>query len=389
MSAQKTLAALPVLFSIIIIDLIGFGIVLPILPAYAKHLDASPAVMGSLIATHALFQFIFSPIWGRLSDRVGRRPVILVTIFGTSLALLMLGLAPSLGWLFAARVLSGIFGANISVATAYITDVTEESERTRWMGMVGACFAIGFLLGPAIGGLLAVYGLGTPMFVASAMAAINAVFAIILLKEPERRGESADKQSGFARGLKDPIIRRICLTNFLFSLAVTQLETVFFYFMNDRFDYNVSQVAFVLVGMAVVMGAIQGGGMRALAKHVGEKLLLQTGLILMIAGFFTIPSMFSVGMLVIPLGLCAVGRAIGQAPMTSMISLRTNEDNRGEVMGAYQSAASLARVFGPIGAGIVYGLSQGYPFYVAAGFLAVAFAFALTLPAPPTQQTDN
>lgn len=148
-------AALATLFGVIIIDLIGFGIVMPILPYYAKSFDASPVVLGLLLAVYPALQFAFGPIWGRLSDRIGRRPVILLTIAGTAAALTALGTADSLAWLFAARAFGGIFGANISVATAYITDVTDESERTRWMGLVGASFAVGFVLGPAIGGLLA------------------------------------------------------------------------------------------------------------------------------------------------------------------------------------------------------------------------------------------
>ena len=158
MTELRNRATLPTLFSIIIVDLIGFGIVMPILPFYAERFGASSTQLGGLLAIHAAMQFVFAPIWGRVSDRIGRRPVMLGTVAGTGVSLVVLAYAPSLAWLFVARALSGVFAANISVATAYLTDVTAPEERTRWMGMVGASFGIGFLLGPAIGGLLAGFG---------------------------------------------------------------------------------------------------------------------------------------------------------------------------------------------------------------------------------------
>ncbi|MFQ5416330.1 MAG: MFS transporter, partial [Myxococcota bacterium] len=184
MSPPRHKATLPVLFSVIVIDLIGFGIVLPVLPFYADAFGANALVLGLLLTSHAAMQAIFAPLWGRLADRVGRRPVMLWTIAGTCGSLVILGLAESLAQLFVARVLSGIFAANISVATAYIGDVTEEHERTRWMGMVGACFGVGFLFGPALGGWLARYGYGTPMLCAAGLAAVNLVYAGVVLKEP-------------------------------------------------------------------------------------------------------------------------------------------------------------------------------------------------------------
>ena len=185
MPSERPRGLLPTLFSIVIIDLIGFGIVIPILPFYAKTYDADGLTLGALLTSHAAMQFVFAPIWGRLSDRFGRRPVMLITIAGTSVSLLALGLADSLVGLFAARLMSGVFAANISVATAYVTDVTAENERTKWMGMIGASFAVGFTLGPPIGGLLASYGHSMPMFVAAAMAAVNFGFALWQLREPE------------------------------------------------------------------------------------------------------------------------------------------------------------------------------------------------------------
>jgi MFS family permease len=188
-AAHARPARLAVLFSVIVVDLIGFGIVVPILPFWAELYGANGLWLGVLLGSHAAMQFLFSPAWGRLSDRIGRRPVMLITIAGTAISLLFLGLAQSFAQVFLARLLSGIFGSNISVATAYLTDVTEESDRTRWMGMIGASFAVGFTLGPPIGGLLSRAGHGAPMLVAAGMAALNFLWAVIALREPERRYE--------------------------------------------------------------------------------------------------------------------------------------------------------------------------------------------------------
>ena len=356
---------------------------LPILPFYAAEFGASATVLGLLLATHAAMQLVFSPIWGRLSDRIGRRPVMLFTIAGTSVALLALGLAPSLAWLFVARALSGVFGANISVATAYVADVTDEKDRTRWMGMIGASFGVGFLLGPALGGLLAPYGHDVPMFLASAMAAANCVWALFSLREPERhiRAESDVALPALAPALSAPVVRRLCLQNFFFSFAVTQLESMFAYFMLQRFGYDARQVAFILVGMALLMLLIQGGGIRPLAQRYGERRLLLCGLACMGVAFAAIPSMQAVALLLVPLALSAVGRAIAQPPMMSLVSIHAAEGQRGSVMGAYQASASLARVVGPASAGLLYDLSIGWPFYLASVLLFAAFSLGFGLPA--------
>ena len=372
--------SLTLLFSIVILDLVGFGIVVPVLPFYVVEFGASAFTLGLLVASYAAMQFVCAPLWGRLSDRVGRRPVMLGTIAGTSAALLVVGLAPSLAWLFAARLLGGVFAANISVASAYISDVTDEADRTRWMGLLGACFAVGFVLGPAIGGLLAEYGYGVPMLFAAAMAAVNFVYALFVLEEPERHQRGAD---GITRRavLADPRIRRVCWANLFFSLAVTQLETVFAFLMMVRFDYGAREVAFVLVGMALVMGAIQGGGMRSLAARYGERRLLLCGAGLMAATFVAIPFCHAVPILLVPLVVSAVGRGIAQPSMLSMASSFATPATRGAVMGMFASRASLARALGPAAAGYLFDRSVGAPFWLAAGLLLVALTLCIPLPA--------
>lgn len=362
-------AALPVLFSVVVVDLIGFGIVMPILPFYAQDFGAGGVELGILLASYAAAQFLLAPLWGRLSDRVGRRRVLLSTITGTSLALALLGFASSFTWMLVARIFGGVFAANVSVASAYITDVTAESERTRYMGLLGAAFGVGFVLGPAIGGLLAPYGHNVPMFAAAGLAACNAVYAAFTLGEPEHHRKTMERLGRLAV-LRDPAVRHLCLVNLLFALAVTQLEAMFPFFMAQRFGYDARQVAFILVGMAVVMGGIQGGGMRALAARFREPALVRSGTALLSLGFLAIAFAPSVLVLLVPLTACAVGRGVAQPSLMSLASFSAAEDQRGLVMGSFQSAASLARVFGPVAAGVLYDRWIASPFLLAAALLA-------------------
>jgi predicted MFS family arabinose efflux permease len=310
---------------------------------------------------------------------VGRRPVLLGTIAGTALAMLATGLAPSLAWLFAARLLAGGFAANISVASAYIADVTPPEERTRWMGLLGASFGIGFVLGPAIGGLLAPYGHAVPMFFTAGLAALNWGVAALRLVEPERH--EAPAQSGRRLALlRNPSLRAIVLANLAFSLAVTQLETFFAYLMKDRFGWGASQFAWILVAMALVMGGIQGGGMKALSARYPERRLVVAGVIVLAFGFAGVPLAPTVALLLLPLLLAAVGRAVAQPALLSLASQAARPEQRGAVMGAFQSSASLARVLGPALGGMLYAVALPYPFWLASALLVGVAAAAGALP---------
>ncbi len=372
---------LAILFSVIILDLIGFGIVVPVLPFITAARGADNTTLGLLLASYAAMQFIFAPIWGRLSDRVGRRPVMLATIAGSSVCLLLLGLADSIAGLFVARILGGAFAANISVATAYLSDITDEGERTRWMGMVGASFGVGFLLGPPIGGVLSQFGYAVPMLVASGMAAANFGFAFVKLREPQRHLTQESGPSGRELLRTDRSLRRFFAVNLLFSLSVTQLESMFVPFVADRFDYDALQISMIMFAMAFVMGGIQAGGMRALAKRFGEKQLLLSGVLLMALAFAAVPWIYSIPLLMLPLLVSAIGRAISQPALMSMVSLTASESQRGSVMGSFQSAASLARATGPLVAGVLYDRNAALPFLLASVFTLLALAVGMALPA--------
>lgn len=378
-------ANLRILLSVVIVDLIGFAIVVPILPFYAEQYGAGGFELGCIVAGFSLFQFIFAPLWGRLSDRFGRRPVLLFTIAGNTAAMIFLGLADSLTAIFAARMLAGAFAGNIGVATAYITDVTNEDERPRWMGLIGASFAIGFTLGPVLGGVASTWGYSTPMYLAAGLSALNLISAIARLPEsPRKVSDSPEGALSRLAALRQPGVRLLTATNFVFSFAVTQLETVFALYMLHRFEFNAFEVAMVLFAMAVVMGGIQGGGMKALSKRFGERSLVRSGALFLASGFFLTPLMPSVAWLIGALMLCATGRALLQPSLMTLISFRTSEDSRGSIMSTFQSAAALARVFGPFAAGLIYDRAAGGPFWVAgaASLLVFALATALTRARP-------
>lgn len=359
---------------------------MPVLPFWAREFGASGTTLGLLLTCYAAAQFACAPLWGRLSDRVGRRPVMLATIAGTALALLLLGLASSLPWLFAARLLAGAFAANLGVASAYIADATPPGERTRWMGMLGAAFGVGFVLGPALGGALSPFGYRWPMLAAAALAAGNFVHALAALREPERHEPlAAETRSG---ALRRPLVRRLCAANFVFSVAVTQLETVFAFFMADRFGYDAPHVAVLLIAMAVLMGGIQGGGTKALTARFRERSLVVAGSLMLAVGFVALPSAASVGWLLLPLAVCAVGRAIVQPSLMSLASLAAASAERGATMGAFQASGSLARVVGPVAAGWLYDASHAAPFTLAGSLVLAVALQARALPAEGPAPVD-
>ena len=374
--APKT--GLGVLFSVVIVDLIGFGIVMPILPFYAEAFGADGSWLGLVFAVYAAAQFVCAPLWGRLSDRVGRRRVLLFTIAGTALALAGLGFASSLAAVIGARALAGAFAANVSVASAYIADVTPEQERTRWMGMLGASFGIGFVLGPAIGGLLLPWGSEVPLLFAAGLAALNVGVAAVRLREPTRHALTTPGERMSV--LAQPSVRRLCVANFAFSAAVTQLETLFALFMLHRFGYGAREFAWLLVGMAVLMGGIQGGAMRRLADRFPERSMIIAGSSGLALAFAALPFTASDLVLLAPLALAAASRAIVQPSMLALTSVAAATGARGEVMGAFQSAASIARVVAPLAGGFLYDWWFGAPFLLAAALVLAVVGLARALP---------
>lgn len=371
--------SLLVLFSVVVLDLIGFGIVVPILPFYAKQFGANATAVGLLLASYSAMQFLFSPVWGRLSDRIGRKKVLLLTIAGSALSLGFLGFADSLALLFVGRLLSGAFAANISVASAYATDVTSEENRSKAMGLIGAAFGIGFLLGPALGGVLSRHGYHVPFLAAAGLSALNLVYAFVQLPEPAHHHRVVEEKIQTSLLKDHPSVGRLCVIYFVFTVAVNQLESTFAFFMMQRFAYDAIHVAYILAMMALIMVGIQGGLIRTLSQRYGETFLLIAGSLMLTVSFAAVPWSPTVALLLLPLGIASVGRAISQPALMSLVSKKSPPHRRGAVMGTFQASASLGRVIGPMIAGYLFDVSIPYPFYLAGGLMVVVFALATRL----------
>jgi MFS family permease len=369
-----------VIFFVVFLDLVAFGIVIPILPYYSKTFGANAFELGWLMAIFSITQFLFSPVWGGLSDRIGRRPVLLFTILGGASCMVATALAGSLWVLFLARLLAGIFGANISTAAAYIADVTSPAERAKGMGIIGAGYGLGFIFGPAIGGLLSVHGYHVPILLAAGLGLINFLFAFTVLEESVKPGRKAESPSGKKlsfSGLQTAFAKSATavpiMLFFLSTLAFTQLEVVFGLFVLNRFGFQARDAGWLLAGMGLVSAFFQGGLIGRLAKKHGETSLLPIGFFLFalcLAGSALSPT-------VLLFTICLFGVAVGiglvNPSLSSLVSKGAPDDKRGGVMGIYQSAGSLARIVGPPVAGLMFDrLSIASPILLSSGLMVVA-----------------
>lgn len=365
------------LFSVIVLDLIGFGIVMPILPFYAETYGANATVLGLLLAIYALMQFLCAPLWGRLSDRIGRKPVLLMTIVGGGASLVVLGLAQSLAMIFLGRMLSGICAANVSVASAYVSDVTTDRDRASGMGLIGVAFGVGFFLGPALGGLLSPHGYALPILVAAGLNGLNALYTWWCLPEPSRHRAQVDVAEE-KRVLAHPAVRRLVWINFLFTGGISQLEAVFAFLMMDRFHYDAHQVAYLFVYSALIMMVIQGGVIRRL-KGVADRSMVIVGSLLLAVSLMGFAGAMTLPMILLLMAGSAVGRGLAQPFILSLVSKSCGPGQTGAAMGAAQAAASLARVFAPALAGVLYDWQHAVPFLAAGALILLVVCYALPL----------
>jgi len=383
--AAGSRSPLLIIFLVVFVDLVGFGIVIPILPYYAKTYGASATALGWLMTSYSAMQFFFAPVWGRLSDRHGRRPILVSTILGQAASMMLLGFAPSLAWLFIGRTLAGVCGANISTATAYIADVTSEAQRARGMGLIGAAFGLGFIFGPAIGGVLSRWGYDIPMFAAAGLAFANALFAFFRLPEPplspevraRHRSRRFDREA-LRESLGDTRTRGAILLFGLLTLAGTQMEVVFALFIQARHGYDAQHAGWLLALMGTVMVLVQGGLIGPLSRRFGEVRLVTLGGACMSMALLTMGESRHLGPLIAALVVLALGMGMSSPSLSSLASRGARPERRGATMGIYQSAGSLARVVGPPIAGWTYdALGTQVPFLFAAALALLATLGAL------------
>jgi MFS transporter, DHA1 family, tetracycline resistance protein len=381
---------MPILFLIVLIDLVGFGLVIPLLPFYAVRFGASAPSVTWLLATYSLFQLVAAPFWGRLSDRVGRRPVLMASMTASALAYLWLGAANALWMLFAARAAAGACAGNIAAAQAYIADITRPEERAHGMGMIGAAFGLGFIFGPAVGGFLAgndpvTADLATPAWVAAGLSLMALCGVLFILREshpPERRGVAAPPgRVGLVLGaLRRPVLSRLVQIFFLVILAFAAMESIFALWALQQLDWGPEKVGYVFAYLGLLSALTQGGLTRPLTKRFGEERLLLCGLVLLVIGLVVVPFARALAMLAGAFAALAVGLGLTQPALTSLISRRAGGGEQGEVLGVTQSLGSLARVIGPPLAGYLFAdLGHSSPFLCGAATVAIAFLLALNL----------
>jgi multidrug resistance protein len=399
------LSRLAIIFLTIFIDLIGFGIVLPLLPFYAQDYGATPAIIGLLVAIHPAMQFLFGPIWGRLSDRIGRRPILLLGLVGSGLSYMIFGLATNLTWLFASRIMQGIAGANIPVAQAYIADSTDAENRTRGMGLVGAAFGLGFIAGPAIGGVLVNFGYAIPGFFAAALSLANAGAAYFYL--PESLSAANRKKAGAALGAtglaqrartaaafaRQPAIGTLMVIYALATFVFAAFTTVFPLWIGHRLGYDAQHAGYLMAYLGLLMAIVQGRMIGPMARSLGERRLLVTGTLTLVAAYALLPLAGGLVLLCGVLVLVALGSGLNWPTATSLASQYAPDDRQGAVLGVMQSLSALGRTFGAAWAGWVFGnWTPAAPFALNALIMSLAAAFAVVFmikaPKPPVVEAE-
>jgi multidrug resistance protein len=383
---------LVIIFFTVFIDLVGFGIVLPLLPYYAESYGASAFAVGLLSTSYSLMQFVFMPIWGRLSDHYGRRPLILLSLAGSCLGFLVFGLASSLLSLFVGRMIAGIAGAIIPTTNAYIADVTAPENRAKGMGMVGAAFGLGFILGPAIGGLLAPYGYDKPVLLASAMAGLNFAFAYFKLPESLAEENRKRARSGYftlerlAGAVSQPKILLLMSIYFVVVFAFSNMEATFGLLNEHQYALSARETGYLFAYIGVLMVVMQGAMVGRLARMFGEKALIMAGTFCMVFGLGLMPFAPSIPAYCAIIALLSFGAGINNPSITSLLSRSSRSEEQGGILGITQSMASLGRILGPMWGGYTFGsIGEQWPFL--SGGILMSLAFVLSLKNPAGNRT--
>ncbi|NUM82012.1 MFS transporter [bacterium] len=361
---QPSSKSLTIIFVTTLIDMIGFGIVIPILPFFAEHFGANGFEIGLLTSVYLLMQFICTPVWGYFSDRWGRRPVILICIFASSLAYVVFGLAQSLALILAARIIGGVFAGKFATIQAYIADVTTKENRSKGMGLFGAAFGLGFILGPSIGGILGKWGYQTPLFFAAALTMINGIAAIFLLPESLSGETRAQAQSNreenklnldaIRRYASVPVIRSVMTLSMIYNFGFSILYATFALFAEREFGFHTMETGYMFAFMGIVGAIIQGGLIGKISRAIGEEKMIVYGLLITAAGMFAMSQSKWLWLLMAASFLISVGSALLTPALSGLVSKKSSETEQGRILGIIQSVSNLARMTGIAFGGFVF-----------------------------------
>ncbi len=381
-------AALLTVFLVVMIDLIGFGIVLPGLEAYAASLNATALFTGLIYSSYSLAQLVFSPVWGALSDRIGRRPIMMLSTLGASTAYLLFAFSSSLWMLLFCRLFAGIMAGNISTAQAYVADVTDPVDRAKGMGLIGAAFGIGFVVGPALGGIILKFFPANPFYIIGLLAAglslLSFFLVVTCLPEPTREisnaaGDRVTKTSVFTKSFwvylkkinaqSGGVFMGLLISVFLLTLGQASIYAVFPNFCRTQLHLPVEMVyrQYILMGLVAVV--IQGGLIRILVKKFNERSLFALGSFLLAVGLGSIPFSKNVPILTAAMTVMTVGASLAVPTLTSLISKESTPENYGITMGVSQSFSALARAIGPTWGSALLAFSFQAPFVITAALV--------------------
>ncbi|OUL25683.1 MFS transporter [Nostoc sp. 106C] len=390
-TAQSKVSRKALVFLLISVffDLLSVGILIPVIPYVVGQFNKDALVIGLLAVSFSAAQFFAAPALGILSDRYGRRPLLLISVAGTALGYFIFGFATALWMIFAARLVDGLTGGNISIAQAYIADVTPEEDRAKNFALIGVAFGLGFILGPALGGWLSLISLQTPVFVAGVLSLLTFAFGFFALPESLPRNRRRREAIAFKElnpfkviesALATVTIRRFLLAGFVISFALSGLQTNFVLFTYVRFNLGAQQNGEFFAYIGIVSVLAQGLLTRPLLKRFNEQRLTIAGLVLMMLGFVGIALAPAVWMLYPAVTLVAVGGGMAEPTLTSTISNRVSPSQQGSILGASQALESMALILGPIWAGLTFDyLGANIPYWTGAGWLAIAALLASSI----------
>ena len=373
----------------VFIDMVGFGIIIPLTPFWAERFGASPALVTLLFATYSAFALVFSFVWGWVSDQWGRKPVLILSLMGSVMSFAWLGLAEALWMLFAARALGGIFGANITVAQAYIADITSPDDRARGMGFMGAAFGLGFMLGPAIGGVLAGSNsddpdFRTPFFVAAGVSFIAIIVGILFLREPKRYTATSvprgliERFGGFAKVISHPQIAWPMFVMVLMAFVMAGLESTYAMWTERAHEWGPRETGYFFSYIGLLLILIQGVLVPIAVKRFDEVYCIPVATVAMTIGIGMIPWCDTNWLVYLSGALIALGFGLGNPILNALISKGTPDDIQGAVLGASQSAQSLCRIIGPITAGALFStFGRDMPYYVGGAIMVFATIAAM------------